>query len=647
MSAISGFVRFDDGPIDRGAAERVANVMSVYGADGRRLHVERDAAFVWNGFFVCPEDRYDLQPLVRHESALTVLFDGRVDNRDELADLLSLPRSELPELADSFLVACLVEQFGARVPDMLRGDFAMAVWDSRRKKLWLARDPVGVRPLFWHAGPGFAVFSSMPKGLFCFPGVAKQLNRQYLEDYLLLLPADGDKSLFDGVHRVMPGGLVTLSERGVGRTRYFDYQDVKQLRFASDGEYVEAFKASLERAVRRRLRSASPVASYLSSGFDSSTVSACAAWLLAETDQVLTCYTSAPAEGFELKTDGPFHVDEAPGAAAVAQMYPNIDHRVLRTGRLSPFRDLEEMVELLDRPPLNLCNSVWVNEIQRTAARGGNKVLLSGSLGNATISYDGVPHLAELLKSLRWIEWARIVRPYLRTKRLDRLRFFAIHSLGPLMPRWLWVFLETRAGRGFQSDPSAYTAVKDGRNARKRLDRRARELGWDLSYRPSSNGLQKRIDLLSRIDIGEYSMLANARGVDQRAPTLDRDLVEFCLGIPEGQYVGGRHFRWILIRAMQGRLPREILYPRSSGLQAADWFVGASAEVANLKDMVKNLSENQSVREVIELEDLAGLVENWPGGDWGTHAVDQAYRFKLLRGLTMGEFVRYHSYGNR
>ena len=647
MSAISGWVRFDGRPIDRSAAERVASVMGVYGPDRKRLVFDPSSAFVWNGFFVCPEDRFDAQPVVRRESGLTVLFDGRVDNRGELADLLCLRSGERSELSDSALVASLAEKFGARTPDILRGDFAMAVWDSRRKALWLARDPSGIRPLFWYIGSGFAVFSSMPKGLFCFPGVAKQLNQQYLEDYLLLLPAEGDKSLFDGVHRVMPGGIVTLNEKGAVRTRYFDYKDVKQIRLESNDEYVEAFRAVLETAVRRRLRSTTTVASYLSSGFDSATISAFAASLLGETGQGLTCYTAVPAEGFELKTEGPFHVDEGPGARAVAQMYPNIDHRMLRTGHLSPLRDIEEMVELLDRPPLNLCNSVWVNEIQRTAARDGKKVLLSGSLGNATISYDGVPHLAELVKTFRWLTLARIVRPHLRKNQLRMLGFFARHSLAPLLPSWLWLLLEAREGRGFRSDPSAHTAIRGGRRGRKRLYRRARELDWDLSYRPYSNGLQKRMDLLSRVDIGEYSMAANARGVDQRAPALDRDLVEFCLGIPEGQYVGGRHFRWILIRAMRERLPHEVLYPCSAGLQAADWFVGATAAIPEMRGLVKTLSENQAVRCVVEVDGLGALVEDWPDGNWGSHAVDQAYRFKLLRGLTVGEFVRYHSNRNR
>ena len=647
MSAISGYVRFDGAPIDRSAAERVSKVLAVYGSDRKRVVSDQSSVFVWNGFFVCAEDRFDTQPLAGRESGLTVLFDGRLDNREEIADRLSIRRGEIAEVPDSFLVASLVERLGTQTPDVLRGDFAMAVWDARQKELWLARDPSGLRPLFWCASSGFAAFSSMPKGLFCFPGIAKRLNQQYLEDYLLLLPADGDKSLFDDVHRVIPGEIVTLRASGSVRTRYFDYREVQKIRLASNEEYVEAFKLVLDTAVRRRLRATTPIASYLSSGFDSSTISACAARLLGESGQALTCYTAVPAEGFELKTDGPFHVDEGPGARAVAAMYPNINHRMLRTGHLSPFRDLEEMLELLDRPPLNLCNSVWVNEIQRAAARDGTQVLLSGSLGNASISYDGVPYLAQLLKSGRWLSLARIIRPHLQGDKLKALRFFAKHSCGPLLPRWLWTLIEKSAGRGFQSDPSAYTAVKDARGGRKRFYRRARELDWDLSYRPSSNGLEQRVSLLSRIDIGEYSMIANARGVDQRAPALDRDLVAFCLGIPESQYVGGRHFRWILIRAMRARLPPEVLFPRSSGLQAADWFMGLSTETDEVRSRLMKLSENQRVDGLIGIDGLKELIEEWPTDGWGTHAVDQAYRFKLLRGLTMGEFVRYHNRRNR
>lgn len=647
MSAISGIVRFDDAPVDRESIARVEKTLAVYGADQCNTLYLKRSAFAWNGFVVTPEDRLDRQPVVDNESGLTTLFDGRVDNRGEMAAKVGIKRAELAELSDAFLVARLVKKIGKRAPDLLRGDFALACWSSSQRELWLARDPAGLRPLFWFSGQGFAAFSSMPKGLFCFPGIAKRLDKQYVEDYLLLLPADGDRTLFDRVHRVIPGTIVTIDPTGSRCERHHDFAHVKDVRFSSDEEYIEAFREHLDTAVRRRLRSEGPIASYLSSGLDSTTVSACAARLLADNEQTLSSYTSVPAEGFELNTDGAFYVDEGSGAQAVAAMYPSIDHHLLRTGHISPLRDLDEMVDLLDRPPLNLCNTVWVNEIQRQAAAQGCRVLLSGVLGNSTISHQGITHLPMMLKTFKWLSLARVFYPFLRRKDWRMLDFLARQTFGPFIPKWLWVRLESLAGRGFQSDPSAYTAVKMSRDGSKRLQQRARALGWDLSYRPWSDGRAARVAMLSRIDQGEYYMLANARGLDQRAPTLDRDLAEFCLGIPESQYFREGRSSWILKQAMQGQLPREVLAPKGKGLQAADWFRGASDDISDFRARLEELAANQNVTNALDVDSLQELVEDWPDGDWGRHAVNQPYRFKLLRGLTMGAFVHRHEPTNR
>ena len=647
MSAISGIVSFDDVPVDRDAIRRMLRTLAVYGSDHSNSVYAGTSAFAWNGFIVTPEDRWDRQPIQDDESGLTILFDGRVDNREEMAAKCGICRVELAELSDAALVARLVKKTGRRAPDILRGDFALACWDFFNRKVWLARDPAGLRPLFWFSGPGFAAFSSMPKGLFCVPGIAKRLNKQYVEDYALLLPADGDQSLFDGVHRVIPGTVVTVDAAGGRSAAYHDFRNVSEVRLSSDAEYAEAFNERLDTAVRRRLRTEGGIASYLSSGFDSSSVAASAARLLAASQKSLSCYTAVPRDGFELNIDGPFHADEGPGAAAVAEMYPNIEHHLLRTGHLSPLRDLDEMIDLLDRPPLNLCNSVWVNEIQRQAASHDCRVLLSGAMGNATISYHGASYLAALLRSFQWFALARIFLAPLRRRKFRTLRELARYTFGPFLPKWLWVFLEARAGRGFQSDPSTYTALNMDAGSKSRLKDRARELGWDLSYRPWSDGKAMRAAMLSRVDLGEYYILANARGVDQRAPTLDRDLAEFCLGIPESQYFRNGRSRSILVRAMQGKLPRAVLNSSTTGLQAADWFDGASRDLGGVRSTLDKLQTNQHVTEILDVAELQSLLESWPDDGWGSHAVDQAYRFKLLRGLTAGAFVGYHQPTNR
>lgn len=647
MSAISGLVRFDQSPVHRDDMVRVLDVMSVYGSDRKEVLVVSGAAFAWNSFAVTPEDRFDDQPVDDYESKLKFLFDGRLDNRSEIAARVGIPQNELSTLADSVVAFRLVRKEGKKAPDLLRGDFALACWDSEKAELWLARDPSGSRPLFWYFGSGFAAFSSMPKGLFCLPGIRKRLNQQYLEDYVLLLPPEGDLSLFEGVHRVLPGAITCLNHSGPKVIRYHDFRDVKDVRLASDKEYYEAFRYHLDNAVKRRLRSETPVASYLSSGLDSTAVAARAALLLAEENKRLACFTAVPAEGLDLELEGRFYADEGPGARAVAEMYSNIDHYLVRSGHVSPLRDLDEVLELLDRPPLNPVNAVWVNEIQRRAASQGCKVLLQGTRGNATISYNGAPYLAALFKSFRWFSLARHFLPYFRARDRSGISFCAREALGPFMPRWLWAYLESRAGRSWLADPTKYTALNMSGRELESLRRRASGLGVDVFQRPPSDGRAARISMLYRVDSGEYRMLANARGVDERDPTADRDLTEFCLGIPESLYLRNGRLRWILRQVMRSELPRAVLYPSGKGRQAADWFVGASADLEGLKSRLDEVSGKASASDLLDVTQMKGLVDQWPAGGWGSTGIDAAYADKLFRGITVGAFVSRHDPRNR
>ena len=156
-----------------------------------------------------------------------------------------------------------------------------------------------------------------------------------------------------------------------------------------------------------RLRSSGLIASHLSSGFDSSTVTALAARQLAAQNKTLIAYTAVPREGFDGPVPKGRHGDEGPGARALAARFPNIEHHLICTTGTSPLDRLDESVQTLDRPPLNPCNLVWINAIRGGAAERGAKVLLTGAMGNMTISYTGREYLPWLFGQRQWAAWWR------------------------------------------------------------------------------------------------------------------------------------------------------------------------------------------------------------------------------------------------
>jgi len=645
VTAIAGIVRHDQGPVDRGALERMLNLLTPYGRDAQHCRPMGSAGFVRTLLRSSPEDALDQQPCIDTDSGWTLLFDGRIDNREELAAALELDSARLSGMADSQLVLHAWLRWQRDCLPRLLGDFALAAWQPRNRQLVLARDYLGTRPLFWYQGDGFHAFASLPKALFAIPGVPRELSEEGLHDFLCLIPLLDGKTLYRGIQRVMPGQCLII-EDGHGRTEtWYRYDARTELRLARDNDYVEAFTERLERAVARRLRAIGPIASELSSGFDSSTVTAVAARQLAARGQPLLAYTGVPREGFAERIRGGTHADEGPGARAVAALYPNIEHILVQNDGVSPLQDLDFDVEQLDRPPLNPCNAAWINRIRQQAAARGVRVLLNGGVGNMTISYDGRSLLPALFGRGRWLRWWQETRALLRAHPGVGWRWALMHSLKAWAPQALWSRLQAWRGTGWNL--ADYSAVNPEFMARMNTATRARRAGIDLTYRDVADSRTTRIRALQLIDIGEYSLAVNQIGLEARDPTSDRQLVEFCLAVPEAQYLRDGKFRWLLRRAMADRLPPEILECSSRGLQAADWYEGATRDLPRIREELERLAAHPSAGRYLDLPALKSSLDDWPESGWHRVSTERRYRLKLLRGLSAGAFVRYVENDNR
>jgi len=640
MSAIAGIIQFDGRPVDRATLERMQNVLAPYGRDARSIWHQGSAGLVRTLLHTTPEDAFDRQPLVHPASGQVLLFDGRLDNRDDLIRELGLPVAEARDCADSELAlhACL--SWGEEAGAHFVGDFALAFWAPRQQKLWLARDPLGHRPLFWHRNDRCFAFATLPKGLFAVPGIPRAICEERLSDLLTLIPMVGPESLFKDVFRVEPGQVVTVTEGRVFSRRYYQFDPEREIHLASDDEYLEAFRAHLDQAVTSQMRSNGPIGSHLSSGFDSSTVTAVAARLLAAQGKRLTAFTSVPREGFDGPVPKGCHANEGPGAAALAARFPNIDHVLIQTNGTSPLEHLQRDTEALDRAPLNPCNMVWVDAINQVAADRGIRVVLSGTMGNMTLSYTGAEYLPALFGRGHWRRWLREVRTLKRARPTRRWRYLLYHSLAPYLPAWLWLAIE-RARGGGDWKLSNYSAIHPAFAKQIGSRQRAKNAGWDLSYRPWADGRRMRIAGLNRIDNGEHNVEANLLGLDSRDPTSDLRLLEFCLAVPDHQYLRDGQTRWLLMRLMGDVLPPEIIQARTMGLQAADWYVDTTSAVPAIRETLLQWRKHPEAARYLDLDALLKNLEDWPDQCWANQRIIEKYRLKLLRGLSVGTFVQY------
>lgn len=626
MTALAGYWGFDGQSDSAAAVAAMLAAQSGYGPHDQSSRVAGGAALGRGLYRLTDEDRFDRQPLV-HPDGWVMVADVRIDNRDELSGPLGA--GPIAEMSDSELAFRAYDKWGERLVDHVIGDYALAIWDPRRERILLVRDPTGQRPLHYHLGANFVAFASMPVGLHALAGVPSALDRHQLTEFVADIPRSGTATFFEGVARVEPGHVTTLTRGGAASRNYW-HMPTSEIRFARQSDYVEAFREQLDRATRARLRGAgSLVGAHLSAGLDSSAVAATAARLLGADGAVLAL-TSAPRSGF----DGPVPrgriADESPFAAATAALYPNMEHQSVRSEGRSPLALLARDPALFEEPMGLPCNQVWWTAVNDVARARGVRVMLTGEFGNLSMTAGGVVMLSEFLRTGRWGRWLREASAF-RGAEGPRWRGILSSSFAPWIPVRLWRAI-TRAiqgpnvaSEGVQMlrpelrEAMIERALLDGRNGRPERDERM--VRWKI---------------LQGADPGSFRKATLRRwGIDERDPTADRRLVEFFFSLPTEQFLSGGVTRRLAREALADRLPPQVLNgPR--GYQGADWFEWL--DPADVRATLAALEAGDRVG-LLDFPRLHALADSWPSEGWERFDVIARYRMAFLRAVSAQRFA--------
>jgi asparagine synthase (glutamine-hydrolysing) len=634
MSALAGLWRFDGRTDAEDACARILAGQQVYGPHDRALAGAAGGALALgrNLFRRQPEDAYDRQPLTGARWRLVA--DVRLDNRDELAGALGLA-SHAPTLSDADILLVALERWGPGCCERLLGDFAFAAWDGGGARLVLARDAIGMRPLHYHQARGFFAFASMPKGLHALDEIPRAPDEDYIARGMIHAMSQGSGSFFEDIRRVEPGAIVTVTPAGVRAAPWWS-PPRETLRLKRQADYVEAARAELDAAVARSLRGANRVAAHLSAGLDSSAVASTAARLLASSGGAVIAYTAVPRDGYDLPLPPGAIGDEGPLAARTAALHANIEHVLVRGAGRSPLVELDRIFFLYEQPLASLANAVWTHAIYDDARAKGVDVLLTGALGNLTLGYDGLASLPDLLGQGRLLRLAREWTALRRSGRLDH-RAAAIATFGPHAPRWLWRWARRRLGRG-DAVPATSALRPDRFEA---LQAQVRAAYPESDGRPWRDSVELRLWGLRRVDRGAHNKAALAGwGLDVRDPTADRRLVEFCLSLPPEQFLRGGVPRALARAVLADRVPHEVLCEPRRGRQAVDWHEGVTADLPGLAQEIERLGACGPAARVLDIGRLRALAQTWPSGGWERPAAGAGYRIALLRGLSIGHFIR-------
>jgi asparagine synthase (glutamine-hydrolysing) len=618
MGAIAGLWRID-GRHAAAPLERMLAALRPYGPDSAGRWAQDDVALGHRAMHLFPGDSSHRQPLTGGGGRFVMVADARLDDREGLAEALGRPSSPARSASDPELVLQAFERWGEDCLERLYGDYAFAVWDRGRRRWLLARDGMGGRPLCYFRNPRLFAFASMPRGLHALTEIPYRPDEDLLARALDLVPPDPRSTCFRDVARVGMGECVTITAGGATVRRHWNPAP-EPLLLASPRDYEEALRCEIDRAVRVRLPATGDVAAHLSAGLDSGSVAATSARLLAAEGRRVVAYTAVPREGAEADAPRGRLPDEGPLAAATAALHANIEHVRVRTDGRSPLDALGWMFDLCEQPILNLCNQVWRDAICELARSRGLPVLLTGQAGNLTLSYKasrplrerlrgrGLPGLLDEIGSLAWTAGGS--------------------GLGGLVRA-----IALRAGDPWQGQVASLL------NPRRRAE--LGPTGATLSSRRSGDTRSERLAALRRVDLADYAKgtLAHWR-IDERDPTADRRLVEFCLAVPDVQFRLGGIPSSLGRRAMADRLPAAVLRQRARGLQAADWHSGFADPRRELGEAVARLEQCPETARMLDIPRLRESVERWPSAGWHEPAVTRLYRHELLRALSNGDFLR-------
>ncbi|MGY4396627.1 asparagine synthase (glutamine-hydrolyzing) [Sphingomonas sp. UYAg733] len=564
--------------------------------------------------------------------------DGRIDNIDDLRRSLGIG------LTDRFSPARIIlAAYRAWGDDLCRhviGDYSLAVWDGASRRLFLAVDPGGLRPLSYWRRDSDLVFASEQRALLADPDVPRKLDQRHLAHWLAMMPRDHDRSFFEDIFSIAPGHRLTWQNGRAETERWWRPEMLPLLKLPSGRDYEEILRDTLDTAVRCRIDPGEPIGAQLSGGMDSSAVTALAARALGEEQRGLTAFTAAPDAPLPGDAAGRFG-DEWPHAAALSARYPNITHVRISNSSSTLFEALKLREAGLDLPPLNASNLIWYNGIDQSAHDRGVRIMLIGSMGNLTISHDGMAAFGQQIRSGRLTTAFGTAMALRRNGGQNWLN--VINQVATaLLPGQAVKGLRGLAGK---QDPRLYDfSIADPKFlADHGVEEEAIRTAGSLYSVARSDTRRLRLLSLARSSHRGQNHWSTRRlfGIDVRDPTGDRRVMDLAFTIPEERWMPDGVPRGLIRRAMAGLVPEVILGERRKGLQAADWQNSFDEALPDLKAELCQLRDSPLASRALDLDRMARLLGEWPGiGSADYDGVGRVYLLAVSRGITAGRFIR-------
>jgi asparagine synthase (glutamine-hydrolysing) len=583
MCGIAGFLNFDSAQkADYGLLQEMCNAIVHRGPDDDGMYIDGQVGLGMRRLSIIDLEGGH-QPLFNEDKSLCIVFNGEIYNHRELRDELIRKGHTYQTQSDTESILHLYEEMGEECLSKLRGMFAFAIWDRSNRRLFLARDRVGIKPLFVYTDSERLLFASEMKSILRYPGLVRAIDWQAFDSYFSMSYITAPRTIYRGIAKVMPGHYL-LWQNGTLRTEQYWDLHYRPNCVASSEDLQEQLLDLLREATQLHLVSDVPVGLFLSGGIDSASLAAIMSESLSEPVKTFTIGFGGTVAGFE---------DERPFARLVAdrngathqelEVLPQVEEviRHIVSGFDEPFADDSSIPTYYVSELTSRYVKVALSGLGADELLGGYERYLGFSLSE---SYASVPqwlrrmvsHIAGRLLEAKGEggEDLNRLRRFLQSADLPPAqRYYAYRELLRHERRAALLSEDVRKEIDFSQCENECARYYHLPNASEPLDK---AMYQDVKvYLPD--------DLLANTD--RMSML---HSLEVRVPFLDHKLMEFCATIPSGLKVRGLQKKYLFKQAAASLLPKQILHKKKQG------FVGPMAQWLrhDLRDYVRDtLSE--------------------------------------------------------
>jgi len=594
VCGICGKLNFDrEAPVSTALLKRMADAIEHRGPDDEGYYTSGPVGLGFRRLSII--DLYTgHQPICNEDGSVWIVFNGEIYNFQELREQLLAKGHTFRSKTDSEVIVHLYEEYGPECVSQLRGMFAFAIWDEHKQLLLLARDRVGIKPLYYWKGPSSLIFGSEIKAILADPDFSPEVDPRVIDRFLSFYFLPGEETLHKDLFKLAPGSYMVLQNGNLKITQYWDLSfSPKPISVAQAKEQLLAL---LEECVRMHMIADVPVAFLLSGGVDSTAMLGFAA---GKTDHKLRSFT--------LGFSDPGIIDERPYARLAAKSYGADHHEMTITAR--DFSDFLPNFAWHMEEPVCEPQAIALYYVSRLAKKYAT-VLISGEGGDE--AFAGYPNYRNLflyerakralgpLKGLT-AKGLTVFNSVVRSNRITKYE--------SLMPYKFedYYFSRTSAPTFYFSKmgkelytPDFYSHLNRlfSLEPASRFMRRVLGQGMvnQMLYMDTKTSLPD--DLLLKAD-----KMTMANSLELRVPLLDHKMLEFAASLPESLKVRGLTTKYIFKEALAERVPREILHRKKAGFPVpyAMWLR------TDLKDWVRSvildsrsLSRGYFRRETIE-----------------------------------------------